>query len=173
MERYCIICGEKFNTKVHNQICCSKKCMHINSHNNKKKHHNRVKEDKRERLLRMSEKYRIPVNDILEYGEDFILLKNVLEVLQAKNRLGGKFTFLTEEEKTIRKRAVERSCNKRYREKKGYKKKCCVICNKEFTAINKSNSSKTCSEHCSLILKKNNVKICGQRRTLKKKLNIK
>ena len=141
------ICGKEYTKNVFNQVTCPDKCRAINDRNSKMKYAQKYNENESKRLGDLSEQWRIPIMVIREYGESFLKENpTVIEALQLHNKLAGRYTFLTDEEKEIRIKSGNRYRLKKYRDKKGYEKKVCKMCGKEFIPgiDTLSNFAKTC-----------------------------
>lgn len=157
MKKNCKICNTEFELSKkpggNNQITCSDKCRLQNQRILKRESALRLRDQKNQMLNYYSNLWRIPVYQVINYGIEFLKENpSMIEVIQLQTKLSGRFTFLTEEEKEIRRKAVIRDNNKKHRDKRGgYKSKNCKICDKKFIpGIDvKSNRAVCCSTECS------------------------
>lgn len=156
MKKQCKICNVEFQLPIgrggHNKITCSDECKVENQKRLKLESYLRLKDKKWNLLTDYSNLWRIPIYQVIKYGIEFLNNNpDVIEIIQLQTKLSGRFSFLTEEEKNIRRKAVIRDNNKKHNEKRGYKSKSCTICNNEFTpGIDvKSNRAVCCSTLCS------------------------
>ena len=176
MKKNCKICGDEFELSKkpggNNQITCSDKCRIENKKILKRQSFLRLKEEKNKKFNYYSNLWKIPVYRVLEYGVDFLKENpDVIEVIQLQTKLSGRFVFLTEEEKEIRRKALIRDSNKKHRDKRGYTKKPCKICGTEFIPgiTVKSNRAVCCSTECSKERHRIQANEASARRRLKKK----
>lgn len=173
----CKVCGEIFTLSQvlggNNQVTCSDKCRDENNRILKRESFLRLKDEKNKIIHYYSNLWRIPIYQVIKYGVDFLKSNpSVVEVIQLQTKLSGRFQFLTEEEKDIRRKAVIRDNNKKHRDKRGYNKKPCKICGKEFIpGIDvKSNRAVCCSELCSKERNRIQTNEASARQREKKKL---
>lgn len=173
----CKVCGEVFTLSPglggNNQVTCSDKCRVENQKILKRESSLRLKNEKNKILNYYSNLWKIPIYQVIKYGVQFLNDNpSVVEVIQLQTKLSGKFTFLTEEEKDVRRKAVIRDSNKKQRDKRGYSKKPCKICGKEFIpGIDvKSNRAVCCSDVCSKERERIQTNEAGARQRAKKKL---
>lgn len=174
----CKICGESFIIPTglggNNQVTCSDKCRVENVKILKRESFLRLKDENNEVLRYYSNLWRIPIYQVIKYGVRFLNDNpSVVEVIQLQTKLSGKFVFLSEEEKDVRRKAVIRDNNKKHRDKRGYSKKPCKICGKEFIpGIDvKSNRAVCCSYVCSKERDRIQSNEASARQRAKKKLN--
>src|SRR5574343_1579198 len=175
-KKLCKICGTEFELQSrpggNNQVVCSPKCKKENDSKLKRESFLRLKDDKVRLIKYYSNLWKIPIYQINKYGIEFLNNhQEVLEVIRLQTKLSGKFTFLTDEEKEVRRKATIRDHNKAIRDKRGYKRKPCKICGTEFSPgiDTKSCGSLCCSEKCSKELHRIQASEAGARRRLKLK----
>lgn len=151
----CIICNSEFELPKsggHNKKTCSPSCKKINDNDKKRESRERLKESKATILKNLSNEWRIPIYLINQYGIDFLKSNPcVIEVLQIQTKISGKFTFLSEEEKLIRRRANESQARHKFRENIVYKVYTCKVCGGSFdkSGSQRKNNRVTCSDACS------------------------
>jgi len=171
----CIVCNNEFELPEvggWNKKTCSPACKKINDAEKKRQSHLRLKEAKHNLLVSLSNEWRVPQYLILEYGIEFLKSNpHVVEVLQLQTKLSGKFTFLSDEEKLIRKRATEAQARVKFREGKAPTIYICKVCSSEFTksGSNRQNNRVTCGDVCSKELNKIQSREAGRRQREKKK----
>jgi predicted nucleic acid-binding Zn ribbon protein len=179
----CKICGNEFEKSVNNQICCSDKCSKINNSLLKKQSFLRLKDEKNRIINDYSGKYLIPKRYVLQYGIKFLDDNpNVRDCLRLITKVGGHYTFLTEEEKEIRRKIVKeegqlRGNNKakEKRIKRGWIEKNCKVCGSVFTIGEgkEGNNRVTCSDECSKELQRIQKNESSKRWRAKKKNQLK
>jgi predicted nucleic acid-binding Zn ribbon protein len=171
----CIVCNSEFELPEiggWNKKTCSPHCKKINDNEKKRQSHLRLKGAKEELLVSLSNEWRVPQYLILQYGIDFLKSNpNVVEVLQIQTKLSGKFTFLSEEEKSIRRKALQRQNNLKAREDKEPTIYICKVCSSEFTksGSQRGNNRVTCGDVCSKELNRIQSNEAGRRQREKKK----
>jgi len=175
----CKICSNEFVIPKQrggsNQITCSDKCRKINQSLLKRESNLRLKDNRNNILKDYSNENKIPIYKIMDYGIEF--LNNnpiVIEVIQMQTKLSGHFSFLTEEEKLIRRRATERQAREKFRATKIFKQKDCKICTKPFIpgVDVKSCRGVCCSTTCSKELHRIQSNEAGKRQRDKRKKNL-
>jgi hypothetical protein len=163
----CEMCKSDFNvvaTRGPKKKFCDE-CRIKRKEEIKQKYYDKIKPIRYKEERELSELWKIPVRYITLYGIDF-LKKNplVVEVLQSSVKLSGQYRFLTDDEKSFRRKVVYKTNNRKQRIKKGYDTKVCVVCQSTFTYLDRpSTRAITCSDDCSEIRKKNKVKECSIR----------
>jgi predicted nucleic acid-binding Zn ribbon protein len=171
----CVVCNNEFELPEvggWNKKTCSPDCKKINDAEKKRQSHLRLKEAKHNLLVSLSNEWRVPQYLILEYGIEFLKSNpHVVEVLQLQTKLSGKFTFLSDEEKLIRKRATEAQARVKFREGLTPTIYICKVCSSEFTksGSNRQNNRVTCGDVCSKELNKIQSREAGRRQREKKK----
>lgn len=153
----CVICGDEFQQVGkggHNRVVCfNPTCKKTNNDNKKRESYLRIGNEWYQKFKDYSELWSIPIYKVIEYGIDF-LKENpiVVETIQLETKLTGRYVFLTEEEKAIRRKAIRRDANDKARQKKEnyLKPKNCKICGGEFIpGRGVSCRSLTCGPVCS------------------------
>jgi predicted nucleic acid-binding Zn ribbon protein len=171
----CIVCNSEFELPElggWNKKTCSPDCKKINDAEKKRQSHLRLKEAKHNLLVSLSNEWQVPQYLILQYGIEFLKSNpHVVEVLQIQTKLSGKFTFLSEEEKLIRRKAIERQSNLRFREGLTPKIYICKVCSGQFSksGSQRENNRVTCGDVCSKELNRIQTNEAGRRQREKKK----
>jgi len=168
LNRICTICKSEFEIirkrGFASRKVCSEQCRKKRDDEIKKLSNSKTKPIRYAEATRLSKEWNIPIHTIWTYGIKFLIENpSVVEVLKAQVRLSGHYRYLTDEEKEIRRKAVEKDNNRKQRQKKGYETKNCVVCNSQFTHQFRSTRAITCSDQCSKVRHLSKVRECGMR----------